>query len=82
MPYPDWKMLQIPKLKVMWPTRITTISVTLGMAIMGMLAYYFRSQRKMKKKNLKGNLEQSSRRINLPNGGLFFTHLIPLTILL
>lgn len=73
MSYANWKIPPIPKLKVIWPSRITTLSVTLGMAIMGMLTFYFRYQRKMKKKELKARSEQSSRRNNLqlPNGGLY-----------
>lgn len=73
MSYANWKIPPIPKLKVIWPSRKTTLSVTLGMAIMGMLTFYFRYQRKMKKKELKARSEQSSRRNNLqlPNGGLY-----------
>lgn len=73
MSYANWKIPPIPKLRVIWPSRITTLSVTLGMAIMGMLTFYFRYQRKIKKKELKARSEQSSRRNNLqlPNGGLY-----------
>lgn len=72
MSYANWKIPPIPKLKVIWPSRITTLSVTLGMAIMGMLTFYFRYQRKIKKKELKAHSEQSSRRNNLqlPNGDI------------
>lgn len=77
MSYANWKIPPIPKLRVIWPSRITTLSVTLGMAIMGMLTFYFRYQRKIKKKELKARSEQSSRRNNLqlPNGGLYWNNI-------
>ncbi|XP_048777814.1 mitoguardin 2-like [Ostrea edulis] len=73
MPYTDWKLpVQLTRMKVAWPSRITSLSVTLGMAIMGMLAFYFRYQRKVKKKELKSSTGETSRRNNLqlPNGDI------------
>ncbi|XP_062589128.1 LOW QUALITY PROTEIN: mitoguardin-like [Saccostrea cucullata] len=68
MPYMDLKLPHITKMKLMWPSRVTTLGVTLGVAIMGMLAFYFRYQRKIKKKELKSNSRKNN--LSLPNGDI------------